>query len=84
MTRKANQTLNSEAGIKPQFVFNGLNLVRKDKPFASSDGRIVKRSTAWTDYAKGKIDSAAANFSSAGWFSYSSLCHLSLVLCECH
>eukprot|EP01102_Stenamoeba_stenopodia_P007359 TRINITY_DN2064_c0_g2_i1.p1 TRINITY_DN2064_c0_g2~~TRINITY_DN2064_c0_g2_i1.p1 ORF type:complete len:722 (+),score=142.70 TRINITY_DN2064_c0_g2_i1:172-2337(+) len=55
----------NDAGIKPQFVFNGLNLIRKDKPFASSDGRIVKRSTAWTDYAKGKLDSAITNFLSA-------------------
>ncbi|KAK9763372.1 hypothetical protein K7432_010006 [Basidiobolus ranarum] len=52
--------------IQPFFVFNGLALIRKDKPFSSEDFRPQKRANAWDAYEKGKIDQAMSGWISSG------------------
>jgi len=53
--------------VKPFFVFSGLSLVKKDRPFTSgSDSRALIRSSAWEAYYNGEIAEAAALFESAG------------------
>jgi hypothetical protein len=50
------------------FVFSGLNLVKKDRPFLAggADARAQKRSSAWEAYYKGQISQAASLFENAG------------------
>jgi hypothetical protein len=55
-------------GVKPVFVFSGLNMVRKDRPFQSADVRPQKRVSAWQAYAKGDTRTAAATFESTEKF----------------
>ncbi|KAK9768141.1 hypothetical protein K7432_001435, partial [Basidiobolus ranarum] len=52
--------------IQPFFVFNGLSLIRKDKPFSSEDTRPQKRANAWDAYEKGKMDQAMSGWISSG------------------
>jgi hypothetical protein len=55
-----------KAQVKPFFVFSGLSLVKKDRPFTSgSDSRALIRSSAWEAYYNGEIAEAAALFESA-------------------
>ncbi|CAG8438708.1 9726_t:CDS:10 [Diversispora eburnea] len=41
-------------GITPVFVFNGLSVIRKDKPFSTEDNRPAKRAQAWDIYEKNR------------------------------
>jgi len=56
-----------KASVKPMFVFSGLNLVKKDRPFLAggADARAQKRSSAWEAYYKGQISQAASLFENA-------------------
>ncbi|CAG8695863.1 30025_t:CDS:10, partial [Gigaspora margarita] len=53
-------------GITPVFVFNGLSVIRKDKPFSVEDTRPGRRSQAWDLYEKGRIDNAYSQWASSG------------------
>jgi hypothetical protein len=50
-------------GIKPVFVWNGLNLPRKEKPPIATD-RATKRNKAWESYYNGDVVQASALFQS--------------------
>ncbi|CAG8485691.1 2066_t:CDS:10 [Ambispora gerdemannii] len=52
-------------GIIPFFVFNGLSVIRKDKPFSTEDTRPNKRAQAWDAYEKGKHDQAYNTWASS-------------------
>ncbi|CAG8474579.1 15153_t:CDS:10 [Funneliformis caledonium] len=52
-------------GITPVFVFNGLNIIRKDKPFSTEDTRPSKRAQAWEAYEKGRVEQAYSSWASA-------------------
>ncbi|CAO3649485.1 unnamed protein product [Cunninghamella echinulata] len=54
--------------IQPIFVFPGLNIVRKSKPFSTEDTRPGNRALAWELYEKGRIETAMNNFSYGGGF----------------
>ncbi|CAG8439730.1 12089_t:CDS:10 [Ambispora leptoticha] len=54
-------------GIIPFFVFNGLSVIRKDKPFSTEDTRPSKRAQAWDAYEKGKHDQAYNTWASSGF-----------------
>lgn len=47
-------------------MFNGLSIIRKDKPFSSEDTRPSKRAQAWELYEKGRIDAAYSNWVVSG------------------
>ncbi|KAL1919389.1 uncharacterized protein VTP21DRAFT_2082 [Calcarisporiella thermophila] len=53
-------------GIQPFFVFNGLNITRKDKPFSTEDHRPSKRATGWEHYERGKTDQAMSAWLTSG------------------
>ncbi|KAI9262057.1 PIN domain-like protein [Sporodiniella umbellata] len=53
-------------GITPIFVFPGLSILRKDKPFSKEDARPSQRATGWEFYDKGKVDLAMSNWASSG------------------
>ncbi len=54
--------LNSrEWGIIPVFVFQGLNILKKDKPFrGGEDSRSNKRNAFWDAYEKGQLTDSKA------------------------
>ncbi|CAI2168817.1 8627_t:CDS:10 [Funneliformis geosporum] len=52
-------------GITPVFVFNGLNIIRKDKPFSTEDTRPSKRVLAWESYEKGRVEQAYSSWAGA-------------------
>lgn len=52
-------------GIQPVFVFSGLSIIRKDKPFSTEDTRPSHRATAWDFYDRGKLDLALSNWASS-------------------
>ncbi|KAI8071295.1 PIN domain-like protein [Gongronella butleri] len=54
--------------IQPIFVFPGLSLIRKSKPFSIEDTRPSNRATAWDFYDKGKQDAAMSKFATGGGF----------------
>ena len=56
----------SGVGIKPTFIFNGLNLVRKDRAFTRSDGRSQRMANAWEAYYKNHIETATFMFQDSG------------------
>ncbi len=43
-------------------MFNGLNIIRKDKPFSTEDTRPAKRAQAWELYEKGRVDQAYSSW----------------------
>ena len=47
-------------------VFNGLNYLRKERPFVSEDTRPLKRNAAWEAYYQGNKDAAAQLWLPAG------------------
>ncbi|CAG8453923.1 4770_t:CDS:10 [Acaulospora morrowiae] len=49
-------------GITPVFVFTGLSIIRKDKPFSSEDTRPSKRASAWDMYEKNRLDVALSTW----------------------
>ncbi|ORE21472.1 hypothetical protein BCV71DRAFT_49595 [Rhizopus microsporus] len=53
-------------GITPIFVFPGLSILRKDKPFSKEDTRPSHRAAGWEFYEKGKTDLAMSNWASSG------------------
>ncbi|KAL0092293.1 PIN domain-like protein [Phycomyces blakesleeanus] len=52
--------------IQPLFVFPGLSILRKDKPFSSDDNRPSHRATGWELYEKGKTDLALTHWINSG------------------
>ncbi|KAK9432702.1 temperature dependent protein affecting M2 dsRNA replication-domain-containing protein [Lipomyces doorenjongii] len=50
------------AGIKPVFVFKGIQLYRNERPFARPDLRQQKRAEAWEAYDKAKGETAVNIF----------------------
>jgi hypothetical protein len=52
--------------ITPFFVFHGLHLIKKEKPFAVEDMRPEKRQAAWVAYESGKVHEAAFIWLSSG------------------
>eukprot|EP00741_Cyanophora_paradoxa_P019305 tig00000215_g18634.t1 len=52
-----------EAGIKPCFVFAGLNIPRKERPFTQPDDRLAARQRAWQEHAANNLRAAVALFS---------------------
>ncbi len=72
-----------KASVKPLFVFSGLNLVKKDRPFLAggADSRAQKRSSAWDAYYKGQISQAASLFENAGTASLSAQFFTSPLAC---
>lgn len=52
-------------GIQPIFVFSGLSIIRKDKPFSAEDSRPSHRAVGWDFYDRGKIDLALSNWASS-------------------
>ncbi|CAB4431514.1 unnamed protein product [Rhizophagus irregularis] len=63
-------------GITPVFVFNGLNVIRKDKPFSTEDTRPTKRAQAWDFYEKGWVDSAYSTWAGSGFINQPDLYYL--------
>jgi hypothetical protein len=63
-------------GITPVFVFNGLNVIRKDKPFSTEDTRPTKRAQAWDYYEKGWVDSAYGSWAGSGFVNQPDLLYL--------
>ncbi|KAI7899679.1 PIN domain-like protein [Cokeromyces recurvatus] len=53
------------SGIQPIFVFSGLSILRKDKPFSTEDTRPSHRAAAWDFYERGKLDLALSNWASS-------------------
>eukprot|EP00742_Colponemidia_sp_Colp-10_P004976 GILJ01005317.1.p1 GENE.GILJ01005317.1~~GILJ01005317.1.p1 ORF type:complete len:710 (-),score=120.16 GILJ01005317.1:212-2341(-) len=51
------------ASIRPLFVFSGINMPRKERPFGHPDQKLVAKATAWEEYARGAVDKATATFS---------------------
>jgi hypothetical protein len=51
-------------GIQPIFIFPGLSILRKDKPFSHEDSRPSQRATGWDFYDKKKVDLAMNSWSS--------------------
>jgi hypothetical protein len=52
----------ADMGIKPTFVFNGLNMVRKDRAFTRNEGRSQRMANAWDAYYKNQQETAAFMF----------------------
>ncbi|KAG2236720.1 hypothetical protein INT48_000718 [Thamnidium elegans] len=52
-------------GIQPIFVFSGLSIIRKDKPFSTEDSRPSHRAAGWDFYDRGKVDLALSNWASS-------------------
>lgn len=52
-------------GIQPIFVFSGLSIIRKDKPFSTEDSRPSHRAAGWDFYDRGKLDLALSNWGSS-------------------
>lgn len=62
--------------IIPLFVFNGLSIIRKDRPFSTEDLRPAKRTTAWDLYEKGKVEQALSTWASSGSIYIQDLLHI--------
>lgn len=56
---------NRASGIQPIFVFSGLSILRKDKPFSTEDTRPSHRAAGWDFYDRGKLDLALSNWASS-------------------
>ncbi|ORY95730.1 PIN domain-like protein [Syncephalastrum racemosum] len=52
--------------IQPIFVFPGLSILRKDKPFSNEDRRPSVRATGWEYYEKNRVDVALGSWSNSG------------------
>jgi hypothetical protein len=61
--------------VKPVFVFPGLSIARKDRPFGNADGRAQKRLNAWDAYFDGQSELAASLFQASGKATIY-LCHI--------
>jgi hypothetical protein len=55
-----------KAEITPIFVFAGLSITKKDKPFAYADTRAMKRAAAWNSYEKDNLSLAVNSWIAAG------------------
>ncbi|CAO3565577.1 unnamed protein product [Mortierella alpina] len=64
------------ASIHPLFVFSGLALIRKDKPYVNDDPKIAKRNAAWDAVNAGKIDLALSSWSTSYVVHQPDLIHL--------
>ncbi|KAG0246462.1 hypothetical protein BGX31_001738 [Mortierella sp. GBA43] len=51
------------ASIHPLFVFPGLALIRKEKPFINDESKIMKRNTAWASVNSGDMGIAMSSWS---------------------
>ncbi|KAJ1925949.1 hypothetical protein IWQ60_004210 [Tieghemiomyces parasiticus] len=52
--------------IHPLFVFSGIGLLRKDKPFSSEDQRPARRAGAWSLYDHQRTEAALSQWQSSG------------------
>ncbi|KAG0214762.1 hypothetical protein BGX28_001397 [Mortierella sp. GBA30] len=64
------------ASIHPLFVFSGLALIRKDKPYVNDDAKIAKRNAAWDAVSAGKIDLALSSWGTSYVVHQPDLIHL--------
>lgn len=53
------------AGVKPVFVFSGVNPQERDRPFMMDDPRNWRRAQAWEHYEQGRVPQAQADFGSS-------------------
>ncbi|KAF8978452.1 hypothetical protein BGZ46_006454 [Entomortierella lignicola] len=72
------------ASIHPLFVFSGLALIRKDKPFINDDGKITKRNAAWDSINAGKMDVALSSWNTAHAIHQPDLIHLVMRILKEH
>ncbi|KAG0054478.1 hypothetical protein BGZ83_011165 [Gryganskiella cystojenkinii] len=64
------------ASIHPLFVFSGLSLIRKEKPYVNEDSKLAKRNAAWDAVNAGKLDLALSNWTSSYVVHQPDLIHL--------
>ncbi|KAI7830680.1 PIN domain-like protein [Gamsiella multidivaricata] len=72
------------ASIHPLFVFSGLALIRKDKPYVNDDARISKRNTAWDAVNSGKMELALSSWSTSFVLPLPDLIHLVIRILKEH
>ncbi|KAF9946647.1 hypothetical protein BGZ65_009513, partial [Modicella reniformis] len=72
------------ASIHPLFVFSGLALIRKEKPFFNEEGRIAKRNTAWDAVNHGKMDMAMSSWNTSFIIHQPDLIHLVIRILKEH
>ncbi|KAI5481413.1 XPG I-region protein [Pseudohyphozyma bogoriensis] len=51
-----------KAGVKPVFVFSGISLVDKERPFVADDQKTWRRNQGWDNYENGRVPQAQAEF----------------------
>ncbi|CDH60807.1 xpg i-region protein [Lichtheimia corymbifera JMRC:FSU:9682] len=61
--------------IQPIFVFPGLSILRKDKPFSIEDRRPSTRANGWDLYDKNRLDSALQAWGNGGGIHLADLCN---------
>lgn len=61
--------------IQPIFVFPGLAILRKDKPFSHEDRRPVTRANGWDLYDKNRVDNALQTWGNGGGIHLADLCN---------
>lgn len=54
-----------KAGVKPVFVFSGINPQERERPFQLDDMRSWRRGQAWEHYEQGRVPQAQAEFGSS-------------------
>ncbi|KAF9188053.1 hypothetical protein BGZ50_001569 [Haplosporangium sp. Z 11] len=64
------------ASIHPLFVFSGLALIRKDKPYVNDDAKIAKRNAAWDAVNSGKMELALSSWGTSHVVRLPDLIHL--------
>ena len=67
-----------DAGIKPLFVFSGLDVAPTEKPFSAKDDSALLRTRGWDLYDGGRATEAVDAFSQAGVMSISDLIRLAM------
>ncbi|KAG0330150.1 hypothetical protein BGZ99_008013 [Dissophora globulifera] len=72
------------ASIHPLFVFSGLALIRKEKPYVSGDAMISKRNTAWDAVNSGKMQLALSSWSTSYVIHQPDLIHLVIRILKEH
>lgn len=67
-----------DAGIKPLFVFSGLDIEPSEEPFSVKDDSAILRTRGWDLYDRGQATEAVDAFSQAGVMSISDLIRLAM------
>ncbi|TPX30943.1 hypothetical protein SmJEL517_g05584 [Synchytrium microbalum] len=62
--------------IQPFFVFNGMSINKRDKPFTAEDLRPGKRNKAWEDYSRGRRDQAISVLAASKTLNYQDYLYL--------